>query len=69
MLTNRPTFAQEQYAEALVKRLREAQLLEAESYTRKVMRCQDRAEMSSLIDAMLAALNDLAESGKHFGIR
>ena len=49
---SKPSFAQEQYAQALIERLRDARLLEAESYARKVMRCQDRQAMSGLIDEM-----------------
>ncbi len=47
-----PTFAQEEYASSLTKRMRDDNLLGAESYAKKVMRCQDRQGMSQLIAAM-----------------
>jgi hypothetical protein len=56
-----PTFAQEDYAEALVERLRAAHLLEAEAYARKVERCQDRLEMSCLIDEMKTLVQEAEE--------
>ena len=48
----KPTFAQEEYALALVRRLRDANLFGADTYGRKVLACIDRLEMSHLIDAM-----------------
>jgi len=56
-----PTFAQEEYADALVERLRNTHLLEAEAYGRKVARCQDRLEMSCLIDEMKTLLQEAEE--------
>jgi len=47
-----PTFAQEQYADALVKELRENNWFDTERYARAVLRCTDRQEMSALINEM-----------------
>lgn len=55
----KPTYAQEQYAEGLLKRLREESQFEAERYGRLVMRCEDRQQMSRLIDDMKAALEEI----------
>ena len=57
-----PTFAQEEYAKALVERLREEQQFSAEQYGRKVLVCQDRQEMSKLIGAMKKELEELEDS-------
>jgi hypothetical protein len=57
--TPRPTFAQEGYAQALVECLREERQFSAEGYGRKVLKCQDRQEMSHLIDEMKRQLADL----------
>ena len=54
----KPTFAQEEYAESLIDRLREDGLSEAEKFARKVLSCQDRREMSSLIDSMKKRLKE-----------
>lgn len=60
-LVTTPTFAQEDYAAALVRRLREANLFEADGYGRKVVRCESRAEMSRLIEEMKTILRDVEE--------
>jgi hypothetical protein len=54
-----PTPAQEDYAEALVEQLRDEQQFEADDYARKVEDCQDRHEMSELIDEMKDLLAEI----------
>ena len=55
----KPTFAQEEYANGLVDRLREEQQFGAEAYAHKVLNCQDRQEMSQLIDEMKRLIAEL----------
>lgn len=62
----RPSFAQEEYAEALVKRLRDENQWNAESYARLVMNCQDKETMSKLISVMKADLEALDKMGTEF---
>ena len=57
----KPTFAQEEYARALVQRLRDEQQFEADKYGRDVLNCEDRQEMSRLIDEMKRRLAELPE--------
>ena len=52
----KPTITQKRYAEALVQQIRDANQLEAESYARLVMQCQDRDTMSKLIGQMVGKL-------------
>ena len=55
----KPTFDQEEYARALVKRLDDAGLYDdAVWYDKLVLKCQDRYEMSKLIGTMEEMLDD-----------
>jgi hypothetical protein len=63
-----PTQRQLDYAERLVARLKEANQLNASSFERKVQRCQDIGEMSSLIDQMKKHLQDIQDADYEAGL-
>ena len=58
-----PTFAQEEYAAALVQRLRDENQLSADSYGRRIYGCKTRQEMSELISQMKQELESLDKMG------
>lgn len=60
-MTNGPTFAQEQYAAALVEKLRAAQNIKAGHYGRALLACSDKLSMSRLIDEMKRLLDQIQE--------
>jgi len=64
----RPTFAQEQYAQSLVERLREEHAFGAESLATNVYQCQDIGEMSRLIDKMKRLLRQIKEADEQAGL-
>lgn len=55
----KPTFDQETYARDLVDKMREESMHEAEAFARKVYQCEDRGEMSNLIDQMKRKIAEL----------
>jgi len=56
-----PTDKQESYAEALVNKLRAADHFLAERFAKQVLDCNDRWEMSKLIDRMKGELEEIEE--------
>ena len=57
-----PTYKQEQYAEALIERLREGGHFQAELFARKVLAVRTVGDMSALIDRMKKALGELKDA-------
>ncbi len=57
-----PTYKQEEYAAALVERLREDEHWQAEIFARRVLNCNSLKLMSSVIASMLKALQESKEA-------
>jgi hypothetical protein len=64
----KPTFAQEDYAAGLVEKLRDEESFKAERFAQRVYKCQDRLEMSRLIDRMKRLLVEIRQADEEAGI-